>query len=373
MKAKLTIWSTTSPKLEDLISGINDNFSNTRGALMVLACSKNHYDPDSLSRFVTTSKTQIFGAIFPGLILNNEVLEQGVIVINFSFEVDIYIQKELSIEKILPERFLTESSKPLENQENLIVLVDGLSKSTEKFIHRLYEYVGSDINAIGGGTGHHDLREDPSIFSNFGVMSGAALLIGLPFEYKQAVGHGWNILDGPFLTTTAKGQNIHSINYEPAFDFYKRVVEEKSGQKINKDNFYEIASLYPIGMYNLHEEIIVRDPICFDGNVITCVGEVYQNAMIHILEGIPEELINSTKQAAKKCLENSPNTSHQLVFHCLTRMHYHGTGFYKEVSALNAFREENQNLFGVLSLGEISNNESGGFVWLNKSVVIGKF
>ena len=373
MSPELSIWSTTSTRFNDLVDGIDSQFGESSGALMILLCSRNNYDCDQLSEYLNSSSRQIFGGIFPGLVSHHHVMDQGAIIISFPFELDIYIQKNLAVESIQSEQFLTEANKPIDEHDNLIIFIDGLCKHTEKFIHRLYEHIGSNINTVGGGAGHHDLRKTPNVFSNFGLFCDAALMVGLPFDYQHAVGQGWSILDGPFLATKTHGHDVFSINYETAFTVYKQVLEEKSGFIIDQENFNEIAPHYPIGIYNLHGELIVRDLIDVDEKKITCVGEINQNTMIHVLHGNPEELVESVKVAINQCKNRKPKTKYTMIFLCFSRLSNHSTEAQAEISAIANSLEKDEHAFGVLSLGEISNSENGSFTWLNKSITVANF
>ena len=93
--------------------------------------------------------------------------------------------------------------------------------------------------------------------------------------------------------------------------------------------------------------------------------------MIYLLEGKVETLVASTEKAAINLFSNLTNTTMPttMVFDCISRALFMEDEFEKELNVI-AEQCHSGTLFGVLSLGEIANSQSGAIRLLNKSIVI---
>ena len=340
---------------------------------MLLVCSQNQYPEEALNTLLTSlTSISIFGGAFPALIHENEIYETGAILLGFRWKLDIYLYRDLTSNKIDIDRLFSLSETPLHEQHNLIMFIDGLSNVAEKFIKRLYESIGAGINIIGGGTGNAEFTHSPSIISNFGTLKDSALIAALPFSFHSSSGHGWEIIDGPYLATETEGQNLISIDYEPAFEAYREALFKTDGVCIDTENFFDISVRHPIGILDIQGELTVRDPFHTDGAQITFVGEIYPNSMLHLLSGDQQHLISAAYQSAQESLSHGSKYNLSICFDCLSRRLYLRDLYEEEVESLKQGVEKN-HLIGALSLGEITTNPSHAFNWLNKSTVIGSF
>lgn len=374
MNKDFVAWKTTSKRIEDLQAGIEHLISQTdTGAILALCCSSNSYPSSELHSVLTSCQISIFGGYVPGIIFNEELHEQGVLLIAFKGPIDIYLYRGLSKDTIDLERLISNSSVPIDEHRNLICFTDGMSELTEKFIHRLYEHMGSDIRIIGGGTGHHQLKSIDCIFSNFGAMPDSAVIAGMPHAFNTQIATGWHIIDGPYLASRAQDNRLHSINYNNAFKAYKERVESASGQILEVNHFYDLASHYPLGIQSLTGDLKIRDPIFTDQSSITCVGDIHQNSMIYILTGNPHSLVKAVEEAARGLKPVEIASPFWLSFHCLSRKLFLEENFDQECKAISTEMGTSHCHYGILTLGEIANNQSGRFSWLNKSMVIGSF
>jgi hypothetical protein len=184
------------------------------------------------------------------------------------------------------------------------------------------------------------------------------------------IAHGWNIFQGPFLISDAQSHEVKSINYRPAYDFYSQIIEQESDYRFKDNDFFDIAKHFPLGIKDINNDLIVRDPILVNNNHIQCVGNVPINSMVYLLEGDIDTLVESAEKAAVS-LFDSANTkaSATMVFDCISRVLYMEDEFEKELNVI-AKHCSTASLFGVLSIGEIANSQSGAIRLLNKSTVI---
>ncbi|MEA3504581.1 MAG: FIST C-terminal domain-containing protein, partial [Bacteroidota bacterium] len=256
-----------------------------------------------------------------------------------------------------------------------IVLVDGLSANIAGFLSKLYQKSGSTVKYIGGGAGTMDFIQKPVLFCRKGIFKNAALIAFVDVSSHLSVKHGWVEFKGPFVITKSNKNIISNINWDAAFDVYKEALLPNDAKKINRDNFYDIAKGYPFGIYREQEEYIVRDPLLMDdNNDIICVGEVPENTIIHILKGEKQNLIEAAGTAAQEALSANKEVNKVMMVDCVSRKLFLKNDYKEELQTVYNFvkkKDSKINLFGVLSLGEISSLESGALEFFNKTTVIG--
>jgi hypothetical protein len=204
----------------------------------------------------------------------------------------------------------------------------------------------------------------------------AAMVVQLPVSMHCAVEHGWEILSGPYLVTEAKGVRVKTINYLPAYEVYRSLVEEITSYRFAADNLFEISQNFPLGLLSINKEILVRDPIRILNNELFCVGSVPVNSMIYILRGDAGRLIASAENVGHLATEKvgddqAARINLSIVFDCVSRVLYLGEKFPLEMAAIQRGVGSKQTIVGALSIGEIANTSRGTISLLNKSIVIG--
>lgn len=371
------VWHSTSDQLSEFTRGIELALAADISSILVLACSQNGFKGADIDPIITSLELPVFGGIYPMLISGNKSLEQGMIIVGFSTPVLVNNIGQLS-EKVtyLEGLELTISKNPsLTSQANFLMFYDALCYAAEDFVECFYDCVGSGISVAGGGAGSLDLIQRPCIFTNDGLVADTIQVVSLPVDLQLGVAHGWEILDGPYLVTEAAGSVVKSLNCRPAIELYQSRVEQLGQHRFSEHDFFEIAKHFPLGIVCPNGEILVRDPIKTFGKDLQCVANVPVNSMVSILKGQSESLIASARNAAHQAdsLSLTESLSSMIVFDCVSRVLYLEQEFERELSAINACAGDDVTVFGVLSLGEVANTQSGAIGLLNKSTVIGRF
>lgn len=208
--------------------------------------------------------------------------------------------------------------------------------------------------------------------TNSGLYQNAAIGCLLDQRVRLGIRHGWKRLAGPFIVTGTEGNELRKLNWQPAMEVYREVVEADAGIKLEQANFFEHAKGYPFGMIREQEEDIVRDPIAVkDDGTLVCVGEVPENSVVYILKGENEQLVEAARQAYEDCQGKGAgiNESPLLVVDCISRTLFLEDDFYRE---LNELQQTNTIPTGVLSLGEIASFGAGALEFFNKTIVLGQ-
>ncbi|MCW8886970.1 MAG: FIST C-terminal domain-containing protein, partial [Motiliproteus sp.] len=232
-------------------------------------------------------------------------------------------------------------------------------------------------SVMGAGLGNLDLSPGPCLITASGIHENAALVLSLPAPMAFGLHHGFNNVAGPFLVTESDGNVIHSINYQSAFSFYKEVLEQQLGHAIELNDFADVAKNYPFGMLQLDNEFLVRDPLQWQDDSITCAGCIPENTTVYILHSTADGLINAAAEAAKDLNADllPAYGDHQGYFSflidCISRIGFLGERYGDELQAITDNLPDGTPLIGILTLGEIASSRQGSIHFLNKTTVVG--
>lgn len=347
-----------------------DSDPATKG-LLVLTCDKNGFTPEQLNPVLTHVQNPVFGAVFPDIIFNNQKYETGTVVLQLTHSPEIHIVRNLANKNLDFYEILENLDFNFDGNKTIFTFVDGMAERIGNIIEALFATVGLQHNYIGGGAGSLSFKPKPCIITNQGLL-GDSLLLALT-EVRSGIGisHGWKHKSGPYRVTESSGNRIISLDWKPAMQVYREVVEENTGTVLNRDNFFDSAKSYPFGISKLNAEHVVRDPITFlDDNSIVCVGDVPQESFIDILSSSPDSLISAAGQAYSSASSNfNGRPDDELVFFvdCISRVLYLEDRFGEELSAVH---KSGVPMIGALTLGEIANDGGDFLEFFNKTSVV---
>ena len=339
----------------------------------VLIADRNHPDLAEVVDALRRVGAPFFGGLLPGLIHEDQRLEEGALVVSLPAEHEPVLIRGLQTARFrVPE--LQSIAAADAHSQTAIVLVDGLTANVSRLLSELHGRVGNRVNYIGGGAGSMSFVQEPCVFTKEGVFQDAAVVAFVSQRSRIGVRHGWKNIDGPVVATRTDGNVIQELNWKAAFDVYSDTIAPFIEAPLSRENFAQVAGSFPFGIHREGHEDVVRDPVAVgeDGELI-CVGEVPENAVLNILRGEPDALIEAAAQSAQDCLAGEPvNANSALVVDCVSRTLFLGERFEEELAAvrepLTAVHAK-LPLWGMLSLGEISSYGEGSVEFLNKTIV----
>lgn len=343
---------------------------STQG-LLVFGCDANGWTPEDLDPMLTSASKPVFGGIFPKIIHGAKAYDEGVLVIGLPVRPDIHLVQGLSDPLADYEAMLIAPSELWSGEDGtLLVFVDGLSKRIGALVEALFCAFGLERNFIGGGAGSISFDPKPCLITPSGLVSDAAVLARLPCASGVGVAHGWKPISDYMKVTEADRNTVLSLDWRPAFDRYRELVEPHCGCSLKEDNFFEIAMRYPLGINRLDGEVVVRDPLQTDGRQgLVCVGEVPDGSFVHLLNGTVETLVSAAQQARALAEASAPEhirkRSGTLLIDCISRALFLGDRLDEELAMVAGSGE----LFGAMTLGEIANNGRDYLDFYNKTVV----
>lgn len=313
--------------------------------------------------------TKIYcGGFFPKVIFDKRPEDNAIVTIGLPYEMNVQVISDLSKEIELENE--VESLNFDEREENSVfIIVDAFSKRLEEMITSVFNTYGSGINYFGGGAGHLDFKQRPCVFTRkTGLVKDAAIFASFKKEIDVVIKHGWDEFSGPFRVTKSNENIISEIDFKPAFNFYKEVIELQSNDRFSKNNFFDVAKSYPLGIPKLNSEVVVRDLLDVSENgELICIAKIEQNSSIYILKGTSASLINSANKVGQKFKKTVVENSTLFLMDCVSRAMFLEENFEKELAAIG---NNCDKLIGVLALGEISNNGEDFLEFFNKTTLV---
>jgi len=356
--------------IESFTNNINI-LSAKNESVMILACDANGFKKELIDPILLKHTISIIGGIFPSIIYNTKKYDQGTLFIGLNDKMQVNIIKDISqkdydkLDADMEEQ-IGDFDKSL---KTMFVFIDGLTRHIGKCVSVLFDNYGLEINYIGGGTGSLSFEQKPSLFTNHGLIPDALVYAYSKRQSSIGVRHGWKSISGPYQVTKSEATIVKELDYRPAFELYKDVVDQYASEPISEENFFDIAKSFPFGINSVSDAKIVRDPIVLNGMEMVCVGNVEEGIYVDILQGSRDALVKAAKDAADISQENMNfENDFTLFIDCISRVLFLEEDFDNEIKAVY---RDNTPLVGALTFGEIANNGRDYLEFYNKTSVVG--
>lgn len=338
-------------------------------SVLILAADGNGWTPASIDTVLMSSAKPVFGGVFPQLLHGADRLERGMVLVGLPKAVNLTVIEGLSTPETNFGAVIERAFPDIGDGGTMFVLVDGFSRRIGCLIDALFNAFGLGINYLGGGGGSLSLAQKPCVITPAGLKQDAAVLAYLDTSSGVGVAHGWEAISTPFRVTEADSNVVISLDWRPAREVYREIVESHSKQRFGDDNFFAIAKAYPLGIAKLGNEVVVRDPVMADGDRLLCVGEVPVGAFVQVLHGNRETLMAAAVHARESARSSLGTAKPNIEFFvdCISRALFLEGDFDLEV---NAARVPDLPMVGVLSIGEIANSGQDYLEFYNKTAVV---
>jgi hypothetical protein len=254
-----------------------------------------------------------------------------------------------------------------------VLLPDALTGNSADVVRGAAEEAGSGVAWVGGGAGDNlrFLHTAQYAFGRAFRDRTVAVVIDSPRRPGTGMRHGWRPYGPPSLVTRALGASVVELDYERAFDVYRRTAERR-GTVVSPATFAQFAMSHPLGIPQADGEHVIRDPLSVgeDGS-LRCVAEVPDGSLVRIMEGNEEALLSAAWEAGSDARHAAEGTlGGALVFDCVSRSLLLGDATRQEVAALRAGIGEKVPLIGCLTFGEVAVLGAGMPQLHNKAVVV---
>lgn len=343
-------------KIVSSISGMN--LKNDE-IVLILIGEKNTPDINRMITRLKEEKIYFIGGVFPGIIHDDKMFHEGAIIKKLPGIGKPEVIKISNPDEIRIPDFSEFKEMQDRKKYTAIVLIDGMAPNIFLFLSEMLNKLGDSVHYFGGGAGYQSMKRDSCVFTADGFIQDAAVVALVRFESTLGVRHGWEKLMGPLVVTQTDRNMICEFNWENAFEVYKEVIEREAGRTFTRNNFFDIAKGYPLGLYREGCEDIGRATVdVSDRGEIICGGEIHANAVVNILEGKKSSLISAARDAAEtSCIPIGKKARHCLLADCISRSLLLENDFKEELEAIRGGIHdlaEDEVPEGILTLGEIS-------------------
>lgn len=251
-----------------------------------------------------------------------------------------------------------------EEEATLFCIFDALTPNIATHLDQWYLKLADRVRYLGVNAGNERFEPAPCLFDNQRFVSDALLVQLLPGHPGGRLEHAYGVPEQVISATSARGNRIVQIDWQPALQVYQRILAEAYGVAVNRDNFYQYAVHFPFGILRADGEILVRIPVALDASdAIVCVGEIPENSVLTLLDardGIGRAV------TALQTTAPTPTAGH-LLFYCAGRRMHAGPRAEEE---LQAFAASAGDFCGALSLGEIGGSRSGGYPLFHNATLV---
>jgi len=333
--------------------------------LVVVFCSQSHDLPGLLQEIrARAGDVPLVGCTTAGEIAVSGPRDASVVVVALGgdgFAVDTGYATEASrglreaganVAQCLPER------EDLRHRV-LLLLTDGLAGDQQQIVRGAYGVLGAEVPLVGGCAGDDMKMTRTFQFHGDQVLTDAVVAAGIASDAPIGIGvrHGWRRVGEPMLVTSSAENHVYTLDDRPALDVYLEHLglEEPAS---DGEGLARLALTHPLGVSRPGGEDKVR--LISGGDVaersLSCIAEVPQGALVWIMEGDAQSVLEATDAAAGAslaALEGRPPLG-MIAFDCIARRGVLGEdGIQAEIDRLAALAA-GAPIAGFYTYGEIA-------------------
>ena len=245
----------------------------------------------------------------------------------------------------------------------LLLLTDGLAGDQQEIVRGAYGVLGAEVPLVGGCAG--DDMKMTKTFQLHGdeVLTDAVVAAGIASDAPLGIGvrHGWRRVGEPMLVTSSAGNRVYTLDDRPALDVYLEHLGLEEPADGDGEGLARLALTHPLGVSRPGGEDKVR--LISGGDVaersLSCIAEVPQGALVWIMEGDAQSVLDATDAAAGAslaALEGRPPLG-MIAFDCIARRGVLGDeGIQAEIDRLAALAA-GAPIAGFYTYGEIARTQ----------------
>lgn len=364
--------------LPDTLDGLSQTLDDWQAAhpgmgLLVLLPEAGKGNVPELQSACRQRGIPLFGAIFPMLITPSGFSPRGAWLVRFDNAPQGFLLPSRETAADTAQEVVQEVEARLAGEvtapaaiPTLFLIFDGQLPAIGSILTGIYRKLHRRVCYAGVNAGSETFQPIPCLFDAERTLGDGVL--GLLFEdaVKNVVEHDYPVSQTLMRATSASGNRVVSIDGRPAFEVYQEISQREFGAHLTKENFYDHAVHYPLGVVTA-ADVLVRIPVAYDDDgSVHCVGEVPPNSMLRLLRAPLVDDCNCTLKIADQMAEDGGGV---LVFYCAgRRMHFKDKADL-ELTDL-AKRLDTPALAGALSLGEIDTMPEVGIPRFHNAAVV---
>jgi hypothetical protein len=357
-----------------------------QGPDFVLLLSTADMEPSEiLSGVRTASQAPLIGGCSTGIIVPQGAYDHGVAVLAFGgpeIEVVTSVVHDYGTDPMGAGRTLVQelrakavsAGRPFAGL--LLIVADSQTSSAAMVdvVQALGDEMGPSRHLVGGGAQDPSGKIERSVFADdraYGnAVAGAMILT--PSTTGVGVRHGYRPFGPVMVVTRVDGSTLYSLDGRSAYQAY--VDQFPNRADLTPENFGQFALDHPLGLPQIGHEYIIRDPFgAGPRGELFCAGVIPRRAVVQIMEGDKETLIEAAQQSAQQAIaplqREAPLAG--VVFSCVSRLGYLGPAAQDEVATIRETLGVKTPFIGLFSFGEIAAQQDCLPEFHNKTAVVG--
>jgi hypothetical protein len=183
----------------------------------------------------------------------------------------------------------------------MLLLSDGLSGDQQEIVRGAHGVLGAAVPLVGGCAGD-DLKMSRTFqFHGDRVLTDAVVAAGIASNAPLGVGvrHGWRRIGEPMLVTSSRSNRVYTLDDQPALDAYLKHLGVTEPAQPDQEGLARLALTHPFGLSRSNGEDQVRfiGGGDFAERSLSCMAEVPQGALVWIMEGDAQSVLEATDAA----------------------------------------------------------------------------
>ena len=347
--------------VEQKLKGVVAN--GVKSITLLVAANYPHTN-EEMNCFLTRIPVSVSGGIFPEVIYNSQYYNNAVIAVLWFDDLSIETFEDVSTSNSSlydHHSTFTETS----NETSSLVFSNAKTREAEATLDALYYRNGQVTQYAGAGSAYAGDCADASVITNHGLVADAIQIVRLPYHQETQVGHGWSVLSGPHLVTSADKNRIKTLDYQPIKPYFESIINQSRGDadaETDETTLQIMLQEHPVGIQPYDEDMIVRDILRYDDDAdeFEFIGDIPEFSNIYILTGEQDSLLKYVKDntwTINSCEEKQSNLS--MIFSCIGRRGHMGEKSDEELNLLFGHIGNTDRVIGASTLGEIASNEAG--------------
>jgi hypothetical protein len=242
----------------------------------------------------------------------------------------------------------------------VLLLSDGLAGDQQEVVRGAHGVLGAAVPLVGGCAGD-DLKMSQTFqLYHDRVLSDSVVAAGIASNAPLGIGvrHGWRRVGEPMLVTSSAGNRVYTLDDRPALDAYLMRLGVSEPARPDQEGLARLALTHPLGLSRRSGEDMARfiGGGDFAQRSLSCVAEVPQGALVWVMEGHAQSVLEATDAAcgdSLAALGGRPPLG-MIAFDCIARRAVLGErGIQSEISRLAAMAS-GAPVAGFYTYGEIA-------------------
>ena len=242
----------------------------------------------------------------------------------------------------------------------VLLLSDGLAGDQQEVVRGAHGVLGAAVPLVGGCAGD-DLKMSRTFqLYNDRVLTDSVVAAGIASNAPLGIGvrHGWRRVGEPMLVTSSTGNRVYTLDERPALDAYLRHLGVTGPAYPDQEGLAPLALTHPLGLSRPDGEDQVRfiGGGDFAERSLSCIAEVPQGALVWVMEGHAQSVLEATGTACDDSLAalgGRPPLG-MIAFDCIARRAVLGErGIRSEISRL-VVMASGAPVAGFYTYGEIA-------------------